>query len=136
VNVLQKRKKRRVKTKDPPLEAYRTVTGRYPPRASEPLILAANIRSPADLAFWQEVIRHWIACGWSPQNLKGMLDYYRERRLPTTRPAGGYRSRRGKGTHNETYGNNSTGGYRFATLADFGLSDNDDDGNDDLEQND
>jgi hypothetical protein len=107
------------------------VTGRYPPRASEPLILAAGIASPADLDFWQEVIRHWIACGWSPQNLKGMLDHYRERRLPTTRPAGGYRSRRGKGAHNETYGGTqNAGGYRFATLADFGLSDDDIDGPD------
>jgi hypothetical protein len=75
------------------------------------------------------VIRHWIACGWSPQNLKGMLDHYQERRLPTTRPAGGYRSNRRKGAHYEIYdGNDSTGGYRFATPADFGLPEEDDEG--------
>ena len=100
-----------------------------PPRASKPLILAAQISRAADLDFWQEVIRHWIACGWSPQNLKGMLDHYQERRLPTTRPAGGYRSPRGKGAHYHTNGSGETGGYRFATLADFGLSDGDNDNN-------
>jgi hypothetical protein len=56
-----------------------------------------------------------------------MLDHYQERRLPTTRPAGGYRSARGKGAHDETCGGNQkSGGYRFATPADFGLPDDDD----------
>ena len=123
MNGSQKQKRRRAKTKDPPLETYRQVTGRYPPRASEPLILSSR----ADLAFWQEVIRHWIACGWSPQNLKGMLDYYRERRLPSTRPAGGYRSKRGKGARHDPNGSQDTGGYRWATLADFGIEDDGDD---------
>jgi hypothetical protein len=129
MKALTKQKKRRKKTKDPPLEAYWAVTGRYPPRASEPLILAANISSKADLEFWRQVIRHWIACGWSPQNLKGMLDYYQERRLPASyrrrRPAGGYRSQHEKGAGHKPNGSKDSGGYRFATLADFGLDNND-----------
>jgi hypothetical protein len=93
-------KKRKTRTpKHSSIETYRRATGRYPPKATEPLIVGAGIETENDLQFWENVIRHYIACGWSPQNISGMLDFFKRRELPSTRPTnktlgGGYQNER------------------------------------------
>jgi hypothetical protein len=76
----------------PALDIYRHVTGRYPPKGAEPLILEAGITTEPDRQRWERVIRCYIGCGWNPRNIQGMLDYYRRGELPGRRqdsPRGG-----------------------------------------------
>ena len=40
--------------------------------------------SEDDLNFWREVIEAWMQHGWYEKNVKGMLDWYGRRELPTT----------------------------------------------------
>jgi len=40
--------------------------------------------SDSDLNFWREVIEAWMQHGWYEKNVKGMLDWYERRELPTT----------------------------------------------------
>jgi hypothetical protein len=49
------------------------------------LVGEARIETEAQARLWREVIQHWIGCGWNPHNVVGMLEYYRQGRLPTTR---------------------------------------------------
>ena len=35
-----------------------------------------------DLLFWGKVILSYIAAGWNPNNINGMLDFYRRREIP------------------------------------------------------
>jgi hypothetical protein len=103
----------------PAIEIYRRVTGRYPARAGEALVLEAEIESEADRRRWEQVIRCYIGCGWNPQNLSGMLDYYRRGELP-----GNYR---GRSTYRAA-SKRATGTtpYRVARIEDFiykGISD-------------
>jgi hypothetical protein len=104
--------------KHPAVEAYRAVTGRYPPKETEPLITEAGIETASELQFWESVIRRFIGCGWNPQNIDGMLDYYQRRELPTTRPNPLSPKRR---PHEKNLYPASNQAYRFATPADFGL---------------
>ena len=89
--------------KHPAVEAYRAVTHRYPPEATEVLIREAGIETEEELQFWQTVVRHFIACGWQAKNLSGMLDYYRRREIPSTRP--------GTFNHKNLSGGNQNGRY-------------------------
>jgi len=47
-------------------------------------------RDPPDLEFWRDVVRGWMACGWKPSNVNGMLDYFRRDEVPgEKRPSSG-----------------------------------------------
>ena len=62
---------------------------------------------------------HYIGCGWSPQNLSGMLDYYQRRELPSTRPKQTLSRGINNGQHRQH--SNQTD-HHVATLADFDLT--------------
>jgi len=71
--------------KQPPPEAierYRAVVLRYPHTAVWRGVAEVVGHDPPELDFWERVVRAWIACGWNPQNVKGMLQFYLERKLP------------------------------------------------------
>lgn len=54
------------------LEAYRRIVGRRPNPAQRELIQARV----TDLPLWRATLQHWLAHGWNPLNLPGMLDLY------------------------------------------------------------
>lgn len=66
------------------VSAYYHVVKRWPARGTWAMIDTAVGEKPADLKFWREVITHWLAAGWKPTNVGGMLDWYKKRKLPTT----------------------------------------------------
>jgi hypothetical protein len=39
-------------------------------------------RDDASISRWGEVVRAWIGMGWKPRNITGMLDHFREGRIP------------------------------------------------------
>jgi len=41
------------------------------------------------LQFWYDVCHTWVMLGWSPKNVKGMLDHYVLGQIPSTKPNGG-----------------------------------------------
>lgn len=69
-----------------PIETYRTVANRYPDKATWPIIELTVGSEPDNLAFWEQVIRAYIGCGWNKLNVTAMLDFYRRRVLPSTKP--------------------------------------------------
>lgn len=61
---------------------YHDLTRRWPPRVVwDRLRLIAN----GGLARWGETVKAWLAVGWNPGNLAGMLDCYDRGELPGTR---------------------------------------------------
>lgn len=76
--------KEKDKPKRPPaVDIYRSVANRFPDKATWPLLERVT-----DLEFWEKVVRHWIACGWNKLNVKGMLECYDRRELPTAKKNG------------------------------------------------
>lgn len=55
-----------------PLEAYRQIVGRQPNPAQRQLIQ----RRVCDMPRWQASLEHWLAHGWNPLNIPGMLELY------------------------------------------------------------
>jgi hypothetical protein len=66
----------------PPLPAqviaFREATGRNPNKATWPTITQAVKDDDRALKVWQAVIVAWIGRGHNPQNVDGMLDWYRD----------------------------------------------------------
>lgn len=86
---LNKTKKKKIKEATPPppsVETYRTVAKRYPDKATWPIIELTVGSEPDNLAFWEQIIRAYIGCGWNKLNVTAMLDFYRRRVLPSTKP--------------------------------------------------
>lgn len=102
--------------KHPAVERYRQVTGRYPRRAAEPLILECAIETEADLALWEKIIRAYVGCGWNAMNVTGMCDFYRRREIPNTRPN---KSLNGGHYYDKKNRNRFKSFYRAGTEADF-----------------
>lgn len=56
----------------PAVALYVSITGVTPPRFSAEMI-ASQV---TDLTRWEEAIKNWLASGFKPGNVKGMLDWY------------------------------------------------------------
>lgn len=69
--------------------AYRTVANRYPDKATWSNIAETVGENKDDLDFWQSVVVAYISCGWNKINISGMLEFFRKRELPTTKPVNG-----------------------------------------------
>jgi len=74
------------KTPPPPaVEVYRSRAGMFPRRALWEM-LAREVGDEQDaLEFWGRVVEAWVASGWNPRNLRGMLDFFRRHELPGTK---------------------------------------------------
>lgn len=55
-----------------PVNVYRLIT-RLTPNPSQRRLLLSTV---TDLVLWQQTLEHWIAHGWNPMNLAGMLELY------------------------------------------------------------
>lgn len=69
-------------SKHPAIQAYRFVANRYPDKATWEMIIGTVGRDPPNIAFWKDVVRDYIACGWNKTNVKTMLEHYERRELP------------------------------------------------------
>jgi hypothetical protein len=56
----------------PALEVYTNLTGLRQPRFTIEMITS----QVTDLAKWENTIKDWLASGYKPNNVKGMLDWY------------------------------------------------------------
>ena len=55
-----------------PAQLYRSIT-RISPNPAQRAGIAAAV---SDLGLWHATIEHWLAHGWNPRNLPGLLDLY------------------------------------------------------------
>jgi len=72
--------KRKLHAAPPAVEAYREAAGSYPLKATWSII--AETINGGDLEVWSQVVLGWIANGWNPRNVNGMLDFYRRGEIP------------------------------------------------------
>ena len=78
----RKRRARKTTTIPEAIAAYREVTHLYPPRGIWDDVASAV----TDVDRWRRVVKAWVALGWNPRNIAGMLDYYRRGEIPSTVP--------------------------------------------------
>lgn len=78
-------KERPKRKKDPPpdaVDAYRRATNLFPRKSLWPGIVQVVGDDPDDVERWHQVCLSYVAMGWNPKNIKGMLEHYVERRVP------------------------------------------------------
>ena len=80
--------------------AFRDVVRRYPNQATYSMISKIVGDDPAELERWRKTITAWIACGWKPTNVAGMLEYFQRNEIPTTATAA---NGRGPNSRKETH---------------------------------
>ena len=75
-----KKSAKKEKQQPPPAAlVYRKYARLWPPKA----VWEDLARIPEDdLDFWGQIVKGWIARGWNPRNVAGMLDFYRRRENP------------------------------------------------------
>ena len=59
------------------VEVFRTSTGRYPPKPCYSEIAEAVTDSDGQLKLWETCCREWVRRGYNPQNVSGMLEWFR-----------------------------------------------------------
>jgi hypothetical protein len=92
------------------VHAYRKIAHLYPDKALWQTLDEAIGDKPENLEFWEQVVTDWIGCGWRKTNLKGMLDHYKRRELPTTGgEANGHKSGKSASTTNGAVGRKQKG---------------------------
>jgi len=67
------------------VKVFRANAHRYPAKAWYADVDETVGTKEADLAFWGKIVKTWAGYGWNPTNVKGMLECYRERRIPVKR---------------------------------------------------
>ena len=73
----------------PACAVFKEATGYAPPRAWREHIDASVPQAQDALKRWYDTCFGWVGCGWSPRNVKGMLDHYVVGKIPTTRGGNG-----------------------------------------------
>lgn len=85
---LKSKKPVKVKIEQPPkpeaVKVYKSVLCRWPNKALDNLIGDTVGNEPEALILWENVVRGWIATGWNPGNVKGMLDFFSKGEIPGT----------------------------------------------------
>jgi hypothetical protein len=66
------------------VKVYRSTAKRYPDESLWDGIARVVGEDQTNLDFWREVVVNYIACGWNKLNVKGMLQWYQRREIPTT----------------------------------------------------
>jgi len=79
------RARRKPRIKDPPpaaVECYKSAMELYPARSLWPGIVQVVGDDDTDLDRWKRICMAWRAMGWNPKNVKGPLEYFRDKRIP------------------------------------------------------
>lgn len=80
------------------VKVYKSVLCRWPNKALDNIIGDTVGNDPEALILWENVIRGWIATGWNPGNVKGMLECFGRREIPGThKPNGNGKNGNGNG---------------------------------------
>ena len=69
----------------PAVVIFREETQRYPKKATQPEIENLVGRREDDLALWRQIVHEWVAVGWNPVNVRGMLDCFTRQEIPNPR---------------------------------------------------
>lgn len=72
----------------PAVLVYRDTARLWPDRVLRPAIAKTIGDKPEDLERWRLVIYTWIAIGYVKTNVAGMLEHFRENRLPSKKKGG------------------------------------------------
>ncbi len=73
----------------PACAVVKEATNLSPDTAIREVIDEAIPNNDDALQRWFKVCQAWVLCGWNKRNVGGMLQYYREGRVPTTAPQSG-----------------------------------------------
>lgn len=84
VKVSAKKPKPEPKPKPEAVKVYKSVLCRWPNKGLDNLIGDTVGNEPEALILWENVVRAWIATGWNPGNVKGMLDFFSKGEIPGT----------------------------------------------------
>ena len=71
------------------VQALRSATNLFPRKSLWDGIVEVVGENPADVDRWKRTALAWVACGWNPKNVKGMLEFYVKGELPSTSNARG-----------------------------------------------
>lgn len=66
----------------PALAIFRAETQRYPKKAVQPEIENIVGRREEGLELWRQIVHEWVALGWNPVNVRGMLDCFNRGEVP------------------------------------------------------
>jgi len=69
----------------PAVQVFREETHRWPAKTLQPEIDNIVGRHGEDLALWRRIVHEWVAVGWNPVNIRGMLDCFTRQEIPGTR---------------------------------------------------
>lgn len=64
------------------VEAYREIAEVYPKKVLWPTIAETVGDQQEELDLWGRVVLAWVANGWRPTNVRGMLEFYGRREIP------------------------------------------------------
>lgn len=64
------------------IKTFFAATGYSPIRAMHGDIISEVGESAPDCRRWYEICHRWIGLGWNPKNVSGMLECFRENRIP------------------------------------------------------
>lgn len=70
-------------SKHPAIQAYREATNLYPRKTLWPEIVLAVGADPPEVKRWHDTCYEYVAVGWNPRNVQGMLQHYAECRIPS-----------------------------------------------------
>ena len=114
--------------KHPAIKAFREATHRYPAKSWYQKVGDVIGTNTDNVQFWRDVVHGWVGCGWNPTNVKGMLEYYQSRRIPSTTGKGnnGGSFKRSSGAAEPVDQATSLGGriideFSASELADLGI---------------
>jgi hypothetical protein len=84
-------RKRATQPQPPAVKAFREEAHRFPPKAWWSKVAGAVGEGEQEISWWREVVTAWVGRGYNPQNVSGMLDWFRAGSIP---PQGGNGRRR------------------------------------------
>lgn len=64
------------------IDIFEQTAGVLPKKALWGMITEAVGDNQANLELWGKIIQAWLAQGWNPDNINGMLDYFKRREIP------------------------------------------------------
>lgn len=64
------------------IKAYHAVTGLKVKAPVAAGVAEAVGEQDADVRRWHQVVLAWVATGWNPRNVKGMLQHFQEHKIP------------------------------------------------------
>jgi hypothetical protein len=65
------------------IQTYREAAHQYPKGTWKQKVVDAVGTNAPDVDFWRQVCESYVGLGWNPGNVKGMLEFYERREIPS-----------------------------------------------------